>query len=180
MRASQKSFSDPQSKSELELYKVRVEQKQLERDHAQTLLNRTQVRAERGGIAVFSDANEWLGRPVEVGQRILSLADPEQAEIQLWLAVADGINLEPGARVQFFLNTAPASPLAAQLRQTSYEPEQNPAGGVAFRLKASLMATQPTPRIGLQGTAKVFGDEVSLFYYVMRRPLSVLRQTFGF
>ena len=179
LRAAQKSFSDQQSKSEVELLRVRVEQKQLEKNYAQTLLERTKVRADRNGIAVFTDVNDWIGRPVEIGERILTLADPEQAEIQIWLGVEDSINLEPGSEVQMFLNTDPTSPISAKIRQTSYQPSKTPEGALAFPLKAELDSVQKKPRIGLKGTAKVYGEKVSVFYYVIRRPLSALRQTLG-
>jgi len=179
LRATQKSFSDQRSKSELELFKARVEAKQLERDYALALRERTKVHADRDGIAVFADVNDWIGQPVEVGQRILVLADPTRAEIQIWLAVEDGINLEPGSDVKMFLNTDPTSPLKAKIRQTSYEPEKTPEGSLAFRLKAELEPDQPVPRIGMKGTGKVYGEEVSIFYYITRRPLSALRQRLG-
>lgn len=179
LRSAQKSFSDAQSKSEVELLRVRVEQKQLEKNYAQMLLERTKVRADQKGIAVFADANDWIGRPVEIGERILMLADPEQAEIQVWLAVEDGITLEPGSEVQMFLNTDPTSPLNARIRQTSYQPTKTPGGALAFPLKAELDSAQKMPRIGLKGTAKVYGESVSVFYYLTRRPLSALRQTLG-
>ena len=179
LRSAQKSFSDAQSKSEVELLRVRVEQKQLEKNYSETLLKRTKVRADRTGIAVFTDANDWIGKPVEIGERILMLADPEQAEIQIWLAVEDSINLEPGSEVQVFLNTDPTSPLTAQIRQTSYQPNKTPEGNLAFHLKAELEPAQEIPRIGLKGTAKVYGQSVSVFYYIIRRPLSALRQTLG-
>jgi hypothetical protein len=35
------------------------------------------------------------------------------------------------------------------------------------------------PRIGLKGTAKIYGPRVTLFYYIMRRPLAALRQLVG-
>ncbi len=180
LRARQKSFSDQKSKSDLELFKARVEEKRLERDYALALLERTKVRAERDGIAVFADVNDWIGRPVETGQRLLILADPGEVEIQIWLAVEDSVMLEPGSNVQMFLNTDPTAPLKGKIRQTSYEPEQNQAGSLAFRLKANIVAGQPRPRIGLKGTAKVYGEKVSVIYYIMRRPLSALRQAVGF
>ncbi len=179
LRSAQKSFSDAQSKSEAKLLKVRVEQKQLEKQHAQLLLERTRVRAEQKGIAVFADVNDWIGQPVEVGERILMLADPKRAEIQIWLAVEDSVNLQPGAEVQMFLNTDPTSPLSAKIRQTSYQPVRTPEGTLAFRLKAELDASEETPRIGLKGTAKVYGGTVTILYYIVRRPLAALRQMLG-
>ena len=180
LRSAQKSFSDAQSKSEVELLRVRTEQKQLEKDYSGLMLERTKVRADQTGIAVFADANDWIGRPVEIGERILMLADPERVKIQIWLVVEDSINLEPGAEVKVFLNTDPTSPLTARIQQTSYQPSKTPEGLLAFPLKAELEPVQEIPRIGLKGTAKVYGESVSVFYYLIRRPLSALRQTLGF
>lgn len=180
MRAAQKAFTDEESKAELALLNARVEEKSAEVRYTAELLERIHVRAEHDGIAVFSDANDWLGKPVVVGEKVLTLANPENAELQIQLPVDDAINLEPGARVRMFLNIDPANPLDAHLRQTSYEAEVTPDDILAFRLKASFDEGTPLPRIGLQGTAKVYGDKVPLFYYLLRRPISALRQTFGF
>ena len=35
------------------------------------------------------------------------------------------------------------------------------------------------PRIGLRGTAKVYGSKVSLFYYLFRKPITFMRQLIG-
>jgi len=179
MRAAQKAFSDDESKAELALLNARVEEKSAEVRYTAELLERIHVRAEHNGIAVFSDANDWLGKPVVVGEKVLTLANPDDAELQIQLPVGDAINLEPGARVRMFLNIDPTAPLDAHLRQTSYEAEITPDDILAFRLKASFNEGTPLPRIGLKGTAKIYGDKVPLFYYLMRRPISALRQTFG-
>ena len=179
LRAAQKAFSDEQSKSEVELYRARVEEAALTLDYTRTLLDRTQVRAQQAGVVVFGDENDWIGHPVSTGQRILTLTDPASMEIQIWLPVEDAISLDVGSDVQMFLNTDPTSPLTAVVRQTSYEPKETAAGNMAFSLKASLASPQSSPRIGLRGTAKLYGERVSVFYYVMRRPISALRQSLG-
>jgi len=179
MRAAQKSFTDNESKAELALLNARVEEKSAEVRYTAELLGRIHVHAEHNGIAVFSDANDWLGKPVVVGEKVLTLANPDDAELQIQLPVDDAINLKPGARVRMFLNIDPTAPLDAQLRQTSYEAEVTPDDILAFRLKASFDEGTPLPRIGLKGTAKIYGNKVSLFYYLMRRPISAVRQTLG-
>ena len=78
-----------------------------------------------------------------------------------------------------FLNIDPTHPLDAQLRQTSYEAEVTPDDILAFRLKASFDEGTQLPRIGLKGTAKIYGNQVPLIYYLMRRPISAVRQTLG-
>ncbi len=179
LRGSQKAFSDPKSKSELALLKAKVDEKRAEADYTADLLARTQVRASRDGIAVFSDPNDWIGRPVVVGERVMLIADPARSELEIHLPVEDAINLEPGAEVLFFLNIRPTEPLAARLSRTSYEAQTTPGGVLAFRLKASFDTRDEPPRIGLKGTAKVYGQRVSLLYYLLRRPLAVLRRWAG-
>jgi hypothetical protein len=142
-------------------------------------LERIRVRAERPGIAIFGDPNDWIGKPVVVGEKVLLLADPEQVELEIRLPVADAINLRPGALVRLFLNVDPSRPHHLELRRAAYEAELTPEGVVAFRLNARFTDGQPPPRIGLKGTAKLYGDEVTLFYYVLRRPIAAARQWLG-
>ena len=93
--------------------------------------------------------------------------------------MADAINLEPGAEVEFFLNIAPERRIDATLRYASYEASVGPDGALSYRLKATLVGDAPPPRIGLKGTAKIYGPHVTLFYFLIRRPLATLRQIAG-
>ena len=46
-------------------------------------------------------------------------------------------------------------------------------------LKVTFDEPKQERRIGLQSTAKVYGGRVSLFYYIFRKPLSVIRREVG-
>jgi hypothetical protein len=159
--------------------KARADQRRTDVAYAQSLLDRIHVNASRDGLALFEDPNDWIGRPVTIGERLLEIADPAQGELEIWLPIADAINLKPGAEVEFFLNIAPGSPLWARLRQTSYEATHSPANLLGYRLKATLDDPSRMPRIGLRGTAKIYGEKVTLFYYLARRPLAAARQFLG-
>ena len=78
-----------------------------------------------------------------------------------------------------FHHIAPGSPLWARLRQASYEATQSPGNLLGYRLKATLDDPSRMPRIGLRGTAKIYGEKVTLFYYLARRPLAAARQFLG-
>ncbi|WP_338474105.1 HlyD family efflux transporter periplasmic adaptor subunit [Pseudomonas sp. MS646] len=174
---SQRSFADAESSSKVDLLAARVEQKRAERNYAMELLKRSEVRAERDGIAVFADAERWLGKPVQTGERLMEIADPNQAELRIELAVGDAIALEPGAQVALFLDSDPLQRHLAWLERSAYEAQPTAGGQLAYRLDARFDAT--APRIGLRGTAKVFGERAPLALYLLRRPLAGLRQSVG-
>ena len=141
------------------------------------------MKAERAGIAVFTDVNDWLGKPLSVGERVLTLADPQAPEIDIMVPVGDALVLEPGSRVELFLNVDPLHPLRARLTHASYEAGLSASGVLSYRVKAALepgeIPGETPPRIGLRGTAKILGDRVPLALYLFRRPLALLRQSLG-
>ncbi len=175
---SQRAFADAESSARLDLLAARVEQKRAERDYARQLLARSEVRAERSGIAVFADAERLTGKPVQTGERRMQIADPSQAELRIELPVGDAIALQPGAEVALFLDSDPLNRHEAQLERSAYEAQTTAAGQLAYRLDARFVDTPP--RVGLRGTAKLFGDRAPLAYYLLRRPLAAARQSLGF
>ncbi|MET0983432.1 MAG: HlyD family efflux transporter periplasmic adaptor subunit [Telluria sp.] len=178
-QAAQSAVFEDKSRALLAVLRGRAEQRRADVVYNQSLLDRIRVTASRSGIALFDDPNAWIGRPVAIGERLIEIADPAQAELEIWLPVADAITLQNGAEVDFFLNVSPDAPLRAHLRQASYEATQSPGGLLGYRLKATLTDGTKLPRIGLKGTAKVYGEKVTLFYYLLRRPLAAARQFVG-
>lgn len=179
LTASQGAFGDPQSKARVAQLKAQVDLRKAELDYAADLMDRVTVKAERAGIAVFTNSNDWLGRPVTVGERIMTLADADQAEIDVQVPVSDALVLETGAAVSLFLNVDPLNPVRGHIVHASYEPGLTPGGVLAYRVRAELDPDQPMPRIGMRGTARIQGDRVPLAFYLFRRPLAAIRQAVG-
>ncbi|MBF0185852.1 MAG: HlyD family efflux transporter periplasmic adaptor subunit [Magnetococcales bacterium] len=185
-KSANKAFQSAESAGELAALRAAMARAAAQAEHAGQLLHRLQVRAEMAGVVLFADVNQWLGRPVRVGERILSIADPTDREIEILLPVADALVLQPGAETRLFLHTDPLHPLPGRLRYASYEAAATPEGVLAYRLRSTLLleslpaSVVAQLRLGLKGTAKLFGEEVPLFYYLFRRPLAALRQTLGF
>ena len=177
--AQQRAFDDLKSKGELASALGRVKEKEAELSLVETSLDRVVVKAERDGVAVFADPNDWLGRPVQTGERVMQLADPRDAGVLVWLPVADALNLEPGAPMRLFLHTTPLDPLPAKLLQTSYQAVLSPDGVSAYRLRGQFEDSTAKARIGLRGTARVSGDWAMLGYYLFRRPIAAVREWTG-
>ncbi len=178
-KTAQQAMFDDDSKAQVNILKSRTEQQAAEVRSMEDWLARIDLKAPHDGIAVFSDVNDWIGKPVTVGERILMVADPKDVELEIQLPISDAINLEPGALVQFFLNIDPTTPVTAELYFSAYQAEVTPDDVLAYRLKARFKQQGQLPRIGLKGTAKVFGTRVPLVYYVLRKPLAALRQWMG-
>jgi hypothetical protein len=177
-RATGKAFADDQSKSELQILDARAKEKLAEVGYLSELLQRIRMTAPRDGIAIFADPLDWLGKPVQTGERIMLLSDPAAVELTLYVPADDAIQLDAGTAVRMFLNISPLSSFAATVTQTSYEAVQTAEGTVAYVLKAKLEDHAP-PRIGLKGTAKLYAGYVPLGYYVLRKPLAWLRRAAG-
>lgn len=177
--ARQRAFDEVKGRADLALMMGRTREKEAELAAIDALTRRVEVRAERDGIAIFSDVNDWLGRPVQTGERVMRLAQPTDVGVLVWLAVADAINPTAGAPVQMFLHTDPLSPRSAQLFEASYQATLSPEDVASYRLRAHFEPGQELPRIGLRGTARISGEWVSLGYYLFRRPLAALREWTG-
>nr|WP_240355911.1 HlyD family efflux transporter periplasmic adaptor subunit [Pectobacterium polaris] len=175
---SQRAFQDADSKSKLDLLSAQVEQKRAELMYANDLLSRSEVRAERDGIAVFADGDRLRGKPVRTGERLMELASPQQAELKIELDVGDAIQFPAQADVALFLDSDPLKRHEATLQRIAYEAALTDRSTLAYRLDARFIAD--APRIGLRGTAKIYGEYVPMGVYLFRRPVAALRKTVGF
>ncbi|MGK0296651.1 MAG: hypothetical protein ACI9XC_000240 [Gammaproteobacteria bacterium] len=178
-QAEQASVTDRLASSEMPMLLARIEQREAEVAYTQSLLDRISIHAIQDGIAIFNDMQELVGKPVKIGEKIMTLASPTSAELEIWLAVGDSIPLPEKATIDLFLNVQPEKPLKAQLRYVNYQAEVSPEGILTFRARADFSSGSDLPRIGWRGTAKIYGKEVPLYYYLFRRPYAAVRQWLG-
>lgn len=177
-RTQQASFVDPARKADLAQLQAQVELKQREYQLAQSRRQKASLVAQTAGVAVVDDPQAWKGRPVRLGERIMSIADPTRVEVTVMVSIKDAIVLEPGNELRLFLDTDPLRSLPAKVLYVVYEPTMS-GEWPAYKVRASLDASVEAPRIGLRGTARIYGQETTLFYYLLRRPITVMRQWLG-
>ncbi|MGI9275381.1 MAG: efflux RND transporter periplasmic adaptor subunit [Endozoicomonas sp.] len=175
----QGAFFDPQAKASLAELEAQVDLKRAQLNYARELVGQTTISASQSGVAIFRNENDWQGRPIYQGEKVLYLANPEEVQLQIHLPIRDALVLDEGADIRLFLDVKPLEPLNAELVNASYDAEATPDGVLAYLVKAKLKPGEEIPRIGLRGTAKMYGDETSLFMYLFRRPLATVRQWLG-
>jgi multidrug efflux pump subunit AcrA (membrane-fusion protein) len=179
-KARQGGFHDADQRSRIALMSAGRDISAARRDYARELLDRIQVVAGRDGVAVFDDPNDWIGRPVQTGERIMLIADPHDTELHIDLPVKDAMILSSGARVLLYLDVDPVNAVQARLERVSYEAAPSVNKILSYRTVAQFIGPpESRPRLGLHGVAKIVGDKVPLGMYLFRRPFSIVRQRLG-
>lgn len=178
-RLVQSAFDDRTARRELAVATSELRLAEVERDAARDALERAELRAAKGGVVVFQSRKDLEGRPVSVGERLMSVARPDEVELRIDLPVKDSVLAREGAPVRVYLDADPLDPLEGTVVQAAFAAAPVPGGGLAFILRARLDHGGLPPRIGYRGTAQVRGEPVSLAYLLLRRPLTAVRQHLG-
>ncbi len=178
----QSSFFDPKQKSQISQLENQVKLKEAELNYAQEQLNKTKVYAKEDGIAIINNPNDWKGKPVSTGERIFLIANPENIELKIMLSVSDAIFLEENAIVKAFFDNDPTNSWSAKIKYISYKPELTDQSILSYKITANFDDIKENgyiPSIGLRGTAKIYSQKVTLFFYLFRKPITAVRQWIG-
>ena len=179
-KASSLSFSDPRGRHDLGIAGAELALKQAERDYAKSLLDKTVLIARKAGVVVYTDRKDVEGKPLAAGEKVMMIVDPGAVELTINLAVADSVVLEPGTRVKAFVDSDPMRPLEATVAHVDYQARISESGVAAYHLVAVFKAgDQPSPQLGVRGTAQLYGPVAPLAVFILRRPLSAIRQWIG-
>jgi Barrel-sandwich domain of CusB or HlyD membrane-fusion len=145
--------------------------------YAKDMMAKTQIRAPRDGIVIYTDRTDWEGRAVNVGEPIMQVADPSDVSLRIDLPARAQMTLHPNSRVKIWLDSQPFWAIDARLQTASYQARQTPENILAFALTAKPV--NETPRIGSRGTAEVRGNWAPFAYTLLKRPIASFRQYFG-
>lgn len=178
-QTAQLAVTDDRNRLDMAERKGKLDQSAVQLDYTAEQLARVRVNATRAGVAVFSDPNEWTGKAVAVGEKILLLADPDHVELTAYVPVADNVDVKPGMVLTLYPKSSPLATYAARIDSVAYRAEPTPDGVLAYRVRASFTDRGVQPPLGTMGTARIHGGWVPLVYYVLRRPLTLARQWLG-
>ena len=177
-QTAQLAVTDDKNRLDMALKKGKLDESAVELDYAAAQLARLRVTASRDGVAVFADPNDWIGRAVSVGEKVMLLADPSRVELTAYLPVAENVDVKPGATLTLYPKSSPLVSYDARIDTIAYRAEPTPDGVLAYRIKASF-TSNARPVLGVMGTARIHGRWVPLAYYLLRRPLATVRQWLG-
>jgi len=179
-QTAQLAVTEDKDRLDMALRKGKLDETAVERDYTARELARVRVAATRAGVAVFADANDWNGKAVSVGEKVMLLADPDHVELTAYVPVADNMDIKPGSTLTLYPKSSPLASYDARVDTVAWRAEPTPDGVLAYRVKASFdSGAHALPALGAMGTARIHGTWVPLVYYLLRRPLTVARQWLG-
>lgn len=184
-RASQDAFNTGNGRREMAELKAELDLATAKLNYAQSRLELSRVRATRDGVILFSDRDDWIGKPVTTGEKVMKIADPRQTEYLIALALGDSIVLDGANSARIFLDTDPLNPVMANITRRSYHAKSDQMNDMSYELFAQSKPEEGhdqsiNHRIGIRGTAQIFGNKTSLGMFLFRKPLSAFRQYTGF
>lgn len=142
------------------------------------LLGKTDVKSPINGIVIFDSKEDWVGQPVHTGERILVVTDPTSTELKIMLPISNIIDLKSGDKGEFFLYGSFES-VPVKIRTIGYNAKITPNKVLSYEFIADFENEMKSPQLGSQGTVRLYGRRVPLIYYLIRKPLQNLRQSFG-
>lgn len=177
------ALNSKKAKAELAILDYRLKQENVRLKMAEYRASKLSVQAEVPGSIIVDNPDEWRGRPVEVGQKVLMVVDPQNINLRIWLPEADNVNFSNSTEVKVLLNAFPDDSLNAHLKYVAQSVSVSPEGVPSVMAEGTFAdladRADEKLRIGLKGSAVLYGDKVSVAYWLLRKPWASARRIMG-
>lgn len=177
-RAQNKGYEDTESLKEMETLRLLANKELLDVDLGNYQFSKLDVKAPIAGLVEIKNPKEWRGKQVTIGERVLTIFNENHTHVEIEIPHDDRITFDRKVPVKVFLNVNPDTSYLAQLRYISSYTKVSEDNTVIFLAEADWKGNvQAKP--GLKGTAVLYGDKVSLIYWLLRKPISTFRKITG-
>lgn len=167
------------SLEDLSILKLKLAKEKLALELADYNMRHITVKAPKAGTVMIDDPDEWSGKPVHIGEKIMKVIDLSKTKIKIWVPENDNIELDAARPLRIYLNIDPDKSREAKLNYIGNEVTLSEKHIPSFIAEANWVHPQSDEKPGLKGTAILYGQKVSLLYYLARKPWAFLRNTFG-
>ncbi len=178
-RTQAQAVTDLEARGQLATLKNQLKMDNIRLRLAEYKMDKSKILAPNSGVVMMNDPHEWEGKPVMTGERIMLIITPSNNKIKIYLPLDDKIDFPENAMVKVILNTDSATSREAHLTYISDHATVSPKGIPAFLAEAKFDSNVDNIRMGIQGTAVIYGKKVSLGYWLIRRPLAAIRNFIG-
>lgn len=169
---------DQSSLNEVSIYQLKLQKQKIDLEQAKDNYDKVNVKSPTVGTVIIDNPDEWVGKPVQIGEKIMIIADLTKTEIKIWIPENENININPDLPIEVVLNVNPGIVRKARLNYIGNEVMLSSEQLPSFLAKAQWKDPRTDVKSGLKGTAVLYGEKVSLFYFLVRKPWILIRKIF--
>ncbi len=178
------ALSSPDAKAELAIMQYKLKQEQIRLRLAEYRASKLKVTAQEAAeVITLADPDEWRGRPVEMGEKVLMLARPGNILLRIWISEADNVCFAEDAPVKILFNAMPDESFTALLDYVAPTVTVSTEGVPSVMAEGQFTGMTPEKekllRPGLKGNAIIYGQRVSAAYWLLRKPWTAMRRLLG-
>ncbi len=170
---------DEKSQTELAIANQKLQKEIASLDLAKHHASLLKVLSPIKGIVILDNPEDWRGKPVKVGEKIMVIADQLNTKVKMWIPENDNVVLRFDIPVKVYLNISPETSYEAKLIYIANESILNEENISSFIAEAEWVNQPSDLKLGLKGTAILYGDNVPLLYYIIRKPWASFRKLTG-
>lgn len=174
-RAGLKAFMDDEAMEKIRSLQYRLEQEKIRLKMTESNAKHLKVRAPIDGICMVDNPENWRGRPVQIGERVVMIFKPNKIKVKIFLPENDYIQFDREKPVRIILNADPGTKYEARLNYVAPQTSKTPQGVSSFIAEAELAAPIAGIMAGSKGSAIVYGEDVRIGYWLFRKPLAGIR-----
>ena len=179
-RANSLAFTDKKALSEYGVLSLKLK-KALAQLHLEDYkVSQLDVRAPINGVVMIDHPDEFNGNPIHLGEKVMTISNPNQTKIRIWVPENDNITLNKNKNVKIILNIDPEDSYSGNLTYIASYTVINDKSVPSFVAEADWVKKPTDIKLGLKGTAILYGENVSIFYWIVRRPWTSARRFLGF
>lgn len=172
--------NDERAQSDIATLRIKLQKEKVRLELAEYQVKKLEVPSPLNGVVMLDDPEQWRGKPVRIGEKVLMVSSPKLTKVRMWIPESDNVILDRSKPLKIFLNVSPEHSIRAKLIYIADYAEVSEKGVPSFVSEAEWINPSTDVKMGLKGTAILYGQDVSLFYWIVRRPWAAFRNLVGF
>ncbi|MCD8351860.1 MAG: HlyD family secretion protein [Planctomycetaceae bacterium] len=176
-----RALENPNLRGDVLVLEARLGQERAKLALAELRWSNLRITAGSDGMVRMEDPSAWRGRPVAMGERMMWLVQADRNRVRIWLPQNDRVDFAFDKPVSVHLDALGGSSLPARLTRLGTLAQTSPEFGSSFPADAEWAGEVGDAErlLGLSGIAVLYGPEVRLGYWLVRKPLAGVRKWLG-